>query len=53
MKFVLVNHRAPRATSACSACSQQLQLGYLRDLATHRQYCEVDCYLRHWISSTS
>jgi hypothetical protein len=46
MKFVVVNHRTPRATSTCAACSRQLQLGYLRALATLRQYCEVECYLR-------
>jgi hypothetical protein len=50
MTFVLVNHRTPRVTSACAACSRQLELGYLRDLATDSRYCGVECYLRQEVS---
>jgi hypothetical protein len=45
MRFVLINHRTPRVPGACARCSSPLQVGYLRDLSTRRQYCGLDCYL--------
>jgi len=44
MNFVLVNHRALRRPSCCSACLRPLQRGYLHDLSTHSRYCSVECY---------
>jgi hypothetical protein len=44
MQFVLVNHRSPRGSSCCAACSQPFQQSYLRDLSTQSWYCSVDCY---------
>jgi hypothetical protein len=44
MQFVLVNHRSPRGSSGCAACSQSFQQSYLRDLSTQSWYCSVDCY---------
>jgi hypothetical protein len=44
MRFVLINHRTPRVPSACARCFCPLQVGYLRELATRKQYCGVDCY---------
>ena len=47
MKFVLVNHRTPVDPSACIECSRPLGRGYLRDVSTHRHYCDHDCYVRY------
>lgn len=47
MKFVLVNHRAPLNSAACTACAKVLGTGYLRDVSTQRPYCGYDCYLRY------
>jgi hypothetical protein len=47
MRFVLINHRTPRVPSACARCSGPLQGSYLRELATRKQYCGLDCYLRN------
>lgn len=47
MKFILVNHRTPRAPSNCVECSRSLGTGYLRDVSTQRRYCNHHCYLRY------
>jgi hypothetical protein len=44
MKFVLVNHRIPHKSSACTTCSRSLEHGFLHDLSTRKQYCGVECY---------
>lgn len=51
MKFVLVNHRAPLNSAACTACAEVLGTGYLRDVSTQRPYCGYDCYLRYEATS--
>lgn len=51
MKFVLVNHRVPLGDPACSACSKFLRPGYIRDVATRREYCGYDCYRRSQLTS--
>jgi hypothetical protein len=48
LKFVLVNHMAPRNPCACAACSRPLDRGYLRDLSTSKRYCGIECY-RQWM----
>jgi hypothetical protein len=42
--FVLVNHRAPRGTPVCAACSRPLERGYLHDRSTDNCYCGVECH---------
>ena len=46
MKFVLVNHRTPFGTPSCLHCSRPLGVGYLREIASQRPYCDHDCYRR-------
>jgi hypothetical protein len=48
VQFVLVNNRAPRNPSVCTACSQPLEQGYLHDLSSSRRYCGIECY-RRWL----
>ena len=47
MKFILVNHRTPLNTAACTECTRPLETGYLREVSSQRQYCDHDCYLRY------
>ena len=47
MKFVVVNHRTPLDPSTCLECSRPLGRGYVRDVSTHRHYCDHDCYVRY------
>jgi hypothetical protein len=44
MRFVLVNHRTPRKSFSCSACSRSLDRSYVHDLSTHSCYCGTECY---------
>jgi hypothetical protein len=44
MKFVLVNDAPPRGSSTCRHCSNAIQAGYLRDLASKLPYCDYRCY---------
>ena len=47
MKFILVNHRTPLDGRSCAECSRSLGSGYLKSVATQRQYCDYDCYVRY------
>ncbi len=46
MQFVFVNDRMPRGRSACAGCGEQLDLGYVREMSSHRVFCGYKCYGR-------
>lgn len=46
MRFILVNQRTPLGDGACSACSHPLGSGYVRDVASRKEYCDHNCYRR-------
>jgi hypothetical protein len=38
LRYVLVNHRTPRANLHCRLCGGELEEGYVRDLQTEQLY---------------
>ena len=44
MRFILVNERVPRGSSACACCSQPFGKGYLRGVPSNRVYCSYQCF---------
>jgi hypothetical protein len=44
MLFILVNDRRPLGSSACARCRKPLDVGYLKEIAAHRLYCNYRCY---------
>lgn len=47
IRYVVVNHRTPRADPCCVLCGRDLQKGYVRDLETSRLYCDPCCLAGH------
>jgi hypothetical protein len=47
IRYVVVNHRIPRADPQCVLCGRDLQEGYVRDLASSRLYCDPCCLTGH------
>lgn len=47
LRYVLVNHRTPRADPHCWLCGGELQKGYVRDLRTGQLYCDRYCLAGH------
>jgi hypothetical protein len=47
IRYVVVNHRMPRADPRCVLCGRDLQQGYVRDLETSRPYCDPCCLAGH------
>jgi hypothetical protein len=47
IRYVLVNHRIPRADPHCALCGQGLQSGYVRNLQTGQLYCDQYCQAGH------
>jgi hypothetical protein len=47
IRYVVVNHRIPRADPCCVLCGRGLQAGYVRDLETSLLYCDPCCLAGH------
>jgi hypothetical protein len=46
-RFVLVNHRIPRANARCALCDRQIEEGYVREPLTRLLYCDAQCFAGH------
>lgn len=47
MRFVLVNHRAPKKEAWCALCCEKIDDLYLREIDTGLIYCSHLCYRGH------
>jgi hypothetical protein len=47
IRYVVVNHRTPRADPHCVLCGRGLQSSYVRDLGTNLLYCDPCCLAGH------
>ncbi len=43
-RFVLVNHRIPRADAHCALCGRKIEEGYVRETLTRLLYCDTQCF---------
>ena len=46
-RFVLVNHRIPRADARCALCGGKIAEGYVREPQTRVLYCDTQCFAGH------
>jgi hypothetical protein len=46
-RFVLVNHRIPRADARCALCDRKIGEGYVREPLTRLLYCDTQCFAGH------
>jgi hypothetical protein len=46
-RFVLVNHRIPRADGRCALCGTKIEEGYVREPLTRLLYCDTRCFAGH------
>ena len=46
-RFVLVNHRIPRANARCALCDKKIEEGYVREPLTRLLYCDAQCFAGH------
>ena len=44
VRFVLVNHRAPRGNERCALCGGFITNGYVRNSQTRLIYCDTRCF---------
>jgi hypothetical protein len=43
----VVRDRAPKHTSRCNLCLEQIECGYIREFGTELFYCSTLCFYGH------